>query len=56
MLVYCMTGKTEAYGAELLNKKKSRLKKKKKNRRWQEEGEEGRKGLSQGVAQKGADT
>ena len=45
-----MTGKTEAYGAELT--KKTEL----ENNGWQKERKEGRKGLSQGVRQKGADT
>lgn len=50
MPVYFMTGKTDAYGVELLDKK-IRVGKQR-----QMEGREGRKGLSQGVRQKGADT
>lgn len=45
-----MTRKTEAYGLELTKKMDV------KNNRRQKEGKEGRKGLSQGVRQKGADT
>lgn len=54
MLVYCTAGKTGAYGVELLDKK--RKKKIRLEKQWQREGKEMRKGLSQRVRQKGADT
>lgn len=56
MLVCHMTGQTDAYGAEPLDEER----KKKKigvEKQWQKDGENGeKKGLSQGVRQKGADT